>query len=89
MSKKHKRNYYWSNDDFSNIIDLHGFSSVEALTEVQLAITAAYENEQHDSLLIITGKGQNTLKAYIEEYLRDSNYDYVIDPNGGSITVYL
>ncbi|WP_331696907.1 Smr/MutS family protein [Mycoplasmopsis agalactiae] len=91
MSMKNKNSsIYYDNNDFSNIVDLHGFTIPEALTQVQLSLANAYEDDfYYDYVTIITGKGQGALMANIEEYLRDSNYDYEISFDDASIKVYL
>ncbi|QQH42831.1 Smr/MutS family protein [Mycoplasmopsis bovis] len=80
MSKKSRNNtIQYDNNDYSNIVDLHGFTIAEALTQVQLSLANAYESDfYYDYVTIITGKGQGAILANIEEYLRDANYDYDI-----------
>ncbi|WP_235684358.1 hypothetical protein [Mycoplasmopsis bovis] len=39
MSKKSRNNtIQYDNNDYSNIVDLHGFTIAEALTQVQLSL---------------------------------------------------
>nr|WP_307940609.1 Smr/MutS family protein [Mycoplasmopsis bovis] len=73
MSKKSRNNtIQYDNNDYSNIVDLHGFTIAEALTQVQLSLANAYESDfYYDYVTIITGKGQGAILANIEEYLRD------------------
>ncbi len=74
----------------THIVDLHGFTIAEALTQVQLSLANAYESDfYYDYVTIITGKGQGAILANIEEYLRDANYDYDISADGASIKVFL
>ncbi|AXJ68462.1 Smr/MutS family protein [Mycoplasmopsis bovis] len=91
MSKKSRNNtIQYDNNDYSNIVDLHGFTIAEALTQVQLSLSNAYESDfYYDYVTIITGKGQGAILANIEEYLRDANYDYDISADGASIKVFL
>nr|WP_307922850.1 hypothetical protein [Mycoplasmopsis bovis] len=43
MSKKSRNNtIQYDNNDYSNIVDLHGFTIAEALTQVQLSLANAY-----------------------------------------------
>ncbi|WP_235631879.1 Smr/MutS family protein [Mycoplasmopsis bovis] len=74
MSKKSRNNtIQYDNNDYSNIVDLHGFTIAEALTQVQLSLANAYESDfYYDYVTIITGKGQGAILANIEEYLRDA-----------------
>nr|WP_307915843.1 hypothetical protein [Mycoplasmopsis bovis] len=46
MSKKSRNNtIQYDNNDYSNIVDLHGFTIAEALTQVQLSLANAYESD--------------------------------------------
>nr|WP_307908478.1 Smr/MutS family protein [Mycoplasmopsis bovis] len=63
MSKKSRNNtIQYDNNDYSNIVDLHGFTIAEALTQVQLSLANAYESDfYYDYVTIITGKGQGAI----------------------------
>uniref|UniRef100_UPI003D2E1D68 Smr/MutS family protein n=1 Tax=Mycoplasmopsis bovis TaxID=28903 RepID=UPI003D2E1D68 len=64
MSKKSRNNtIQYDNNDYSNIVDLHGFTIAEALTQVQLSLANAYESDfYYDYVTIITGKGYTRTK---------------------------
>ncbi|ADN68835.1 Smr/MutS family protein [Mycoplasmopsis fermentans] len=94
MSRKNKRNYkkiinYDKAE--SNVIDLHGLNIYEAVAEIQFAIANAKDNSEFSNnyILAIIGKGTETIKAYIEEFLRDSNYEYMFNEDYTTIKIYI
>ncbi|WP_029513825.1 Smr/MutS family protein [Mycoplasmopsis primatum] len=94
MSRKNKRNYkkIIDYDEIeSNVIDLHGLNIYEAIAEIQFAIANAKDNLEleYNHILVIIGKGTGTIKAYIEEFLRDSNYKYEFNDDCTTIKIYI
>lgn len=68
------------------VVDLHGLTVDEAISDVILAFEEAKEDE-YDELEIITGIGEGILQTAVEEYLLDNELTYTISDNGASMVV--
>nr|WP_307935313.1 Smr/MutS family protein [Mycoplasmopsis bovis] len=84
MSKKSRNNtIQYDNNDYSNIVDLHGFTIAEALTQVQLSLANAYESDfYYDYVTIITGKkSRGNLKLILKSIYAMLNYRHMLFQN--------
>ncbi|MCS4537139.1 Smr/MutS family protein [Mycoplasma sp. CSL7475-4] len=62
-------------------IDLHGCDINQALSRIEFAFFEAQE-QGYEIVEIITGNGMGVLKVIVEEYLRESNYEWSIEREG-------